>query len=68
LLSFVDDSVEEGHAAARLLLGVLDGILPRAMSQKFHGARLLAINLRTATYLGWNPSLEVLLSVDEFYE
>ncbi len=68
LVSFVDDSVEEGHAAARLLLGVLDGVRPRTLSQLFQGSSLLAINLRTATHLGWNPSLEVLLSVDEFYD
>ncbi len=68
LVSFVDDSVEEGHAAARLLLGVLAGVRPRTLSQLFQGSSLLAINLRTATHLGWNPSLEVLLSVDEFYD
>ncbi|MBR4742085.1 MAG: ABC transporter substrate-binding protein, partial [Desulfovibrio sp.] len=68
LLSFLDDSIEEGRAAARLLLGILDGLRPRILPQLFQGSSLLAINLHTATCLGWNPSLEVLLSVDLFYD
>lgn len=68
LVSFLDDSMEEGHATARLLLGLLDGVRPRSLPQLFQGSSRLAINLRTATCLGWNPSLEVLLSVDEFYD
>ncbi len=68
LLSFVDDSVDEGRNAARLLLAVRAGVLPRALSQQFQSPRLLAINLRTASHLGWDIPLAVLLSVDEFYE
>ncbi|MBQ9451792.1 MAG: ABC transporter substrate-binding protein [Desulfovibrio sp.] len=68
LLSFVDDSVEEGRNAARLLLAIQDGVLPRALSQMFQSPRLLAVNLHTASLLGWDIPLEVLISVDEFYD
>ena len=68
LLSFVDSGVSEGRFAATLLLQILRGKLPRSLSQIFISPKLLAINLRTATAIGWNPSLEVLLSVDEFFD
>ena len=46
----------------------MDGILPRALSQKFQSPILIAINLGTAALMGWNPPLEILLTVDEFYD
>ena len=68
LASCIDTGIAEGRFAARLVRGVYDGLLPRAMSQRFQSPLLLAINVRTASYIGWNPPLEVLSSVDRFYE
>ena len=68
LISFVDDSIEEGRHAARILGCVRDGTPPRALPQLFRSPQRLAINLRTAARTGWNPSVDVLLSVDDFYE
>ncbi|MCR5814960.1 MAG: ABC transporter substrate-binding protein [Desulfovibrio sp.] len=68
LLSFVDSGFAEGLFAAEILLNIATGKSPRSLSQHFQSPKLLAINLRTATLLGWDPPLEVLLSIDEFFQ
>ena len=68
LASSIDTGFAEGHFAAQVLRGLYDGILPRKLSQKFQSPLLFAINLQTAAHMGWNPSIEVLLSVDTFLE
>ena len=68
LLSFVDSGEAEGQFAGNLLRMVHAGYLPRTLPQHFQSPRLLAINLRTAAMMGWDPSLEVLLSVDVFFK
>lgn len=68
LISLANSATEQGRQTARLLRGVMEGTLPRALSQRFQTPMLLVINLRTAASIGWNPPLDVLLSVDEFYD
>ena len=68
LLGVVGNGIREGIHAAQILLNVRNGVRPRTISQYFQSPVQLAINLGTAARIGWNPPLEVLLSVDEFYE
>ena len=68
LLSLVDPAIVEGKQAGQILIKLITGMLPRKIDNKFYQPILLAINLRTAASIGWNPPLEVLLLVDEFYE
>ncbi|MBQ7607002.1 MAG: ABC transporter substrate-binding protein [Desulfovibrionaceae bacterium] len=58
---------EEGAYCAELLAQIRGGKTPRSLSQVFDFVVIIAINLRTAAHIGWNPSLETLLMVDEFY-
>ena len=46
LISFVDSALEQGRQTARLLRVMMDGLLPRTLSQRFHSLMLLGINLR----------------------
>ncbi len=67
LLGFVGSSFAEGRYAADVLLRISEGVLPRALSQRFHNPLQLGINLGTAASIGWNPSLSTLLDVSDFY-
>ena len=68
LLSIAQSSAaEEGRFSADLINGILQGALPRNLSQIFESPVSLALNLRMATLIGWNPPLEILAAVDEFY-
>lgn len=66
LMSFVDTG-HEGRAAARALVAFTKGISLGTISQVYQMPIFLAVNLRTAAAIGWNPSLEVLLSIDQFF-
>lgn len=61
-------SIEEGHFAGAAVVAIMEGKKPRDLRQIFEGATTLAVNLRTTTLLGWNPPLEVLAIVDEFFQ
>ena len=61
-------TAKEGCFVARLVRGLLEGAKPRSLSQLFSTPMMLTINVRTATRIGWSPSLEVLLSIDEFFQ
>ncbi len=58
----------QGLFAARAVLNIAQGQLPRAQSQIYEEAMSLAVNLHTAMLIGWNPSLAVLAAVDEIYQ
>lgn len=58
----------QGLFAARAVLNIARGQLPRAQSQIYEEAMSLAVNLHTAMLIGWNPSLAVLAAVDEIYQ
>ena len=54
----------EAEAVSR----VLSGAKPREVSQVFEGPLGLAINLRMAMLIGWNPPFEILAAVDEIHQ
>jgi len=58
---------EEGIFAAEALEKILNGSLPRSLPQRYESTVSLAVNLRTATRIGWNLPMEILAAVDEFY-
>ncbi len=68
LASISNYSAKEGRFAARLLRGLLEGAKLHDLPHQLHSPLLLAINVQTATRIGWNPPLEVLLMVDEFFQ
>ncbi len=61
---FDDVGLFEANAVAK----VLDGAKPRDVSQVFEGPLGLAINLKMAMLIGWNPPFEILAAVDEIHQ
>lgn len=59
---------EEGIFTAGQIAEIVAGAAPRSLNQKYGGIVSLALNLRMATLIGWNPPLELLIAVDEFYQ
>lgn len=59
---------EEGRFSAGLVEAILKGARPRDLSPVFESPVSMALNLFMATLIGWNPPLEVLAAVDEFYQ
>lgn len=59
---------EEGIFTARQIVDIVGGAKPRSLNQVYGGIISLAMNLRMATLIGWNPPLELLIAVDEFYQ
>lgn len=59
---------EEGAFSAKQINEIVKGAKPRDLNQIFESIVSFAINLRTATLIGWNPSLELLIAIDEFYQ
>ncbi|MCR5561827.1 MAG: ABC transporter substrate-binding protein [Desulfovibrio sp.] len=68
MASITSYCTQEGRFAARLIVSLLNGAKPRNLPQRLHSPMLLAINMHSAARIGWNPSLEVLLIVDEFFQ
>lgn len=69
LLSVAQSSTaEEGRFSAGLMEAILKGARPRDLSPVFESSVSMALNLFMATLIGWNPPLEVLAAVDEFYQ
>ncbi|MBQ4492423.1 MAG: ABC transporter substrate-binding protein [Deltaproteobacteria bacterium] len=62
-----NDFSHEGMASARAIVKVMDGTKPRDISQIFTGPLGMAINLKMAMLIGWDPPLEVLAAVDRIY-
>ena len=67
LASITSYCAQEGRFVAHLIRALMEGVRPRDLPQLLRSPMLLAINVNTAARIGWNPSLEVLLIVDEFY-
>ncbi|MDY0226432.1 MAG: ABC transporter substrate binding protein [Desulfomicrobium apsheronum] len=61
---FDDVGLFEANAVAK----VLDGAKPRDVNQIFEGPLGLAINLKMAMLIGWNPPFEILAAVDEIHQ
>ncbi|MCR4666700.1 MAG: ABC transporter substrate-binding protein [Desulfovibrio sp.] len=68
LTSITSYCKKEGVFVAKLIRGLLQGAKPRSLPQQLRSPELLSINVETAANIGWSPSLEVLLSVDEFFQ
>lgn len=62
--SFADIGLFEAEAIAN----VVAGKKPRDVNQIFEPELGLAINLKAAMRIGWNPPLEILAAVDEIYQ
>jgi hypothetical protein len=63
-----NDFKHEGMAAAKAIVKVIGGVKPRDISQIFTGPLGMAINLKMAMLIGWDPPLEVLTAVDSIYQ
>ena len=63
-----NDFSHEGMASAQAICKVMDGVRPRDIPQRFTGPLGMAINLKMAMLIGWDPPLEVLAAVDQFYQ
>ncbi|MBQ3059902.1 MAG: ABC transporter substrate-binding protein [Desulfovibrio sp.] len=59
---------EEGMFGAGIMAAIIKGAKPRSLSPIFESSVSLALNLRMATLVGWNPPLEILAAVDDFYQ
>lgn len=57
-----------GQFEAEAIAAVVNGKKPREVNQIFEPELGLAINLKTAMSIGWNPPLEILAAVDEIYQ
>ena len=57
----------QGMFAAKAVAKILGGESPRSQKQLYEEPLNLAVNLRTAMLIGWNPSLAVLAAVDEVF-
>ena len=57
-----------GQFEADAMAAVIHGKKPREVNQIFEPELGLAINLKTAMRIGWNPPLEILAAVDEIYQ
>lgn len=57
----------EGINTAKAIENTIQGKLPRESQQEFSGPLGLAINLKMAMLIGWNPPFEILAAVDNIY-
>lgn len=58
----------QGTFAAKAIANMIKGESPRSQKQAYEEPLSLAVNLRTAMLIGWNPSLAVLSAVDEIFQ
>lgn len=58
----------QGAFAAKAIANMIKGESPRSQKQAYEEPLSLAVNLRTAMLIGWNPSLAVLAAVDEIFQ
>lgn len=69
LLSISQLNLEkEGIFAAEQIKAIAEGKKPREVNQIFESIISLTLNLKTATVIGWNPPLDLLIAIDEFYQ
>ncbi len=47
---------------------ILNGARPRQLDQVFEGPPKIAINLKTAQIIGYDPPVDVLGAADEIYQ
>ena len=69
LLSIAQNSFDnEGIHGAETVGKIIAGAKPRDLDQVFEGPLGLAINLKMAMLIGWNPPFEILAAVDTIYQ
>ena len=57
-----------GRFHAETIAKIFNGAKPRDLNQVFEDPPRIAINLKAAQQIGWDPPIEVLGSADEIYE
>ncbi|WP_460031666.1 ABC transporter substrate-binding protein [Megalodesulfovibrio paquesii] len=57
-----------GEFHARTIAQVLHGATPRSLPQRFEEPPKIAINLKTAEIVGFDPPVDILMAADEIYE
>jgi ABC-type uncharacterized transport system substrate-binding protein len=57
-----------GQFEAEAIAAVVNGKKPREVNQIFEPELGLAINLKVAMSIGWNPPIEILAAVDEIFQ
>ncbi|MDR1164332.1 MAG: ABC transporter substrate-binding protein [Deltaproteobacteria bacterium] len=57
----------QGTFAAGAVANIISGQSPSAQKQSYEEPLSLVLNLRTATLIGWNPSLAFLAAMDEIF-
>lgn len=69
LLSVAQSDYQEiAVIAARAVEAIRDGQKPRSLPQAYETSFNIAVNLRTAMNIGWDPSWGILAAVDEIYK
>ena len=56
-----------GEFNAKVIAKVFNGAKPRQLDQLFEAPPKIAINLKTAEIIGFNPPVDVMLAADEIY-
>ncbi len=56
-----------GEFNAKVMAKVFNGAKPRQLEQLFEAPPKIAINLKTAEIIGFNPPVDVMLAADEIY-
>lgn len=57
----------EGLNTVNAIIETINGKLPRECEQEYSGPLGLAINLKMAMLIGWNPPFEILAAVDNIF-
>jgi ABC-type uncharacterized transport system substrate-binding protein len=57
-----------GEYHAEIIAKMFSGATPRQLPQLFEEPPKIAINLKTAEAIGFNPPVDILLSADEVYQ
>lgn len=57
----------EGLNTVEAMIETINGKLPRECEQEYSGPLGLAINLKMAMLIGWNPPFEILAAVDNIF-
>ncbi|MFA5515625.1 MAG: ABC transporter substrate binding protein [Desulfuromonadales bacterium] len=57
-----------GRFYAQTIAHVFNGAKPRQLSQEYRSPLKIALNLKTAQLIGYNPSVDILSAADEIYQ
>ena len=67
LTSVTNYDANEGEFEANLIKEIINNTKPKDLPYIMNSSISFCININTASRIGWNPSLDMLLSVDEFF-